>query len=88
MQIDTLLAHMRRPKILVRAARLGLAQMEPDVDFRRVLGSLRGGSTAALVRREEELENDRRTGEASYSVHDHIRVLTALLFEARRPQSG
>ena len=88
MQIDTLLAKMRRPKILVRAARLGLAQFDPDVDLRRVLGSLGVGSTAALVRREEELENGRRTGEASYSVHDHVRVLTALLFQARRPQNG
>lgn len=88
MQIHTILAAMRRPKILVRAARMGLSQYNPDADLRRVLGSLNLRSVDALVRREEELEENRRSGEAGYSVHDHIRVLTALLFEARRPQNG
>lgn len=80
-----LLAELRRPRLLMRAARLGLGDYRRDRDLRRLVGA--GASpevtVPSLMQVEEALEATRLTGDASYSVTRHVDVLIALLAEAR-----
>jgi len=85
--IITLLDNLRRPKILVRAARLALSDYDRDADLQRITRTPKSSSPATIIDRllsqEESLEDAQKNGDASYSVHRHIRVLTAVLAEAR-----
>lgn len=78
---------VRRPKILIRAARAGLAEYRRDRDLKRVLKTPGpAGERNALVpllAEEARVEELRRAGDATYSVQRHITVLTALIAEAR-----
>ncbi|MBP9183190.1 MAG: hypothetical protein KBF78_08675 [Fuscovulum sp.] len=82
--IRKILTEMRRPAMLMRAARLGMA----DYNRGRWLKRLAGGETAPertvprLLSVEEQLEETRLAGDASYSITQHIEVLIALLAEA------
>ena len=83
---DTLSA-IHRPKILVRAAKIGMEWYKRERDLRRLT---RGFSTPApaeavsqLMEAEGLLEDARKSGDAAYDIHRHISVLTALLAEAR-----
>lgn len=80
-----LLADLRRPQLLIRAARFGLADYRRERDLRRLINSQPAPDRAVqrLLSEEERLENDRRAGEASYSVNRHIEVLIALMSEVR-----
>lgn len=82
--LTTILRQLKRPRILVGAARKGLALYRREQDLRRILA--RDASTReagrALLETEERLEERRRAGDAGYSVADHISVLTALIAEA------
>lgn len=82
-----LLADLRRPRLLIRAARHGLADYRRDRDLKRLV-QLHGPATpeAALPRllsEEERLEEIRRSGDAGYSLARHIEVLIALMAEVR-----
>jgi hypothetical protein len=83
----TLLADLRRPRLLIRAARFGVADYRRDRDLRRLINaSPRTTPETALPRlfsAEEQMEEIRRTGDATYSVSRHIEVLIALIAEAR-----
>ncbi len=78
------LSEMRRPSLLMRAARLGL----PDYQRGFWLKRLAPGETSPerilprLLSAEEQMEEIRRSGDASYSIARHIEVLIALLAEA------
>jgi hypothetical protein len=78
---------IRRPKILVRAAKIGLEWYRRERDLGKVIHSLTTPTPERAVERlvaaERELEQFRATGQAGYDVHRHIAVLTALLGEAR-----
>lgn len=79
------LATLRRPRLLMHAARFGLGDYRRDRDLRRLVGG--GGSpeetVPSLLLAEEALEATRQAGGAGYSVARHIEVLIALLAEAR-----
>jgi hypothetical protein len=80
------LAALRRPKILIRAARAGVVDYRRDRDLKLLLRSATAGSERALgtlIAEEDQLERNRTTGEATYNLHRHIAVLTALIAEAR-----
>ena len=80
------LAAIRRPRILIRAARAGLAGYHRDRDLRRLLRTGRlapGAALARLITEERELEHRRRGGEATYALARHVAILTALIAEAR-----
>ncbi len=84
--LASMLTALRRPKILVRAARCGLADYRRERDLKRILRSPRAASGAAigsLLAEEGRLEAIRAAGEATYSLQRHVAVLTALLAEAR-----
>lgn len=81
------LAALRRPRILVRAARCGLSDYRRDRDLKRILrvprATVASRALDTLLAEEQRLETIRTTGEATYSLQRHVAVLTALLAEAR-----
>lgn len=86
----SLLATLRRPRLLMRAARFGLGDYRRERDLRRYVD--RTGSpeetVTSLLTVEARLEATRQAGDATYSVARHIEVLIALLAEARFLRRG
>lgn len=78
------LIELRRPKILIRAARAGLADYRPERDLRRLVRSGPEAALAPLLAEERRLEATRIGGAGAYNIQRHVAVLTALLAEARR----
>lgn len=81
-----LLTALRRPKILIRAARAGLVDYRRERDLKRLRRSEKSAAEVtfdALLEEENALEAHRASGEANYDLRRHIAVLTALLAEAR-----
>lgn len=77
---------LRRPKILIRAARCGLADYRRDRDLKRVLHGQSPSPPQAVARLLEEetaLETTRLCGHATYSIAHHVEVLIALMAEVR-----
>lgn len=85
--LSATLAGLRRPKLLVHAARIGAQRYRRDAHLRRHLGQERlPGSAAALTRLialEAELEASRREATIEYSPARHVGVLIAMMGEAR-----
>jgi hypothetical protein len=83
----THLAALRRPRLLVRAARHGLQDYRRERDLNRLIGAHPGMTAEGTVRRlmdtEEDIEETRRAGDADYSIARHIEVLIALMAEVR-----
>ena len=72
----------RRPRLLLGAARHGLALYRRDRDLPRLLARSDGlRPLDALTETEARCEAARRTGAATYSFARHIEVLIALLAE-------
>lgn len=89
------LARLRRPRLLISAARFGLADYDRSRDLRRIFrASAAPGPAAALARlidEEADLEATRRAGGATYSIARHVDVLIALMGEAqslRQPENA
>lgn len=94
---QTLISSLRRPRLLVRAARLGLQEYSRKRSLRRLFpGEATPGPGQAfhvLAEREHLVDQSRRNGDAAYSVARHIELLIALIDEARlaaqrRPQAA
>lgn len=83
----SILTTLRRPRLLIRAARHGVQDYRRDRDLRRLIGPAIFPSPDAamphLIRAEEEVELSRKAGSASYSITRHIDLLIALMAEAR-----
>jgi len=81
----TMLATLRRPRLLMRAARFGLAEYRRDRCLRRYVAGVASpeDTVTSLMSVEARLEATRIAGDAAYSVARHIEVLIALLAEAR-----
>jgi len=79
------LATLRRPRLLVLAARKGLPYYKRKRDLKVILGARATGGNllARLIAEEAELNHLRRSGDSAYSPAAHISVLTALIAEAR-----
>lgn len=91
--ISTLLANLRRPRLLIRAARHGIQDYRRDRDLRRLINAATPPTPQAAFARlydaEEQAEETRRNGDAGYSITRHVDLLIAMLGEARllRPQN-
>ncbi|HMQ93844.1 MAG TPA: DUF6477 family protein [Amaricoccus sp.] len=83
----SVLTALRRPKILIRAARAGVVDYRRERDLRRLLRTARFQANRpaldSLIAEENRLETNRTSGEATYSIQRHVAVLTALIAEAR-----
>ena len=81
------LSSLRRPSLLVRAARLGLQDYNREICLRRLMPGETiprpGHAFATLVERENFVNETRRAGDATYSIARHIELLIALIDEAR-----
>ena len=85
--LASVLNALRRPKILIRAARAGVVDYRRERDLRRLFRQARAAVGAqtmgTLLDEESRLESTRTAGEATYSIQRHVAVLTAILAEAR-----
>lgn len=83
----TQLSAMRRPRLLIRAARIGAQDYRRDAYLPRLRGygvSHRAGpALVALMAREEEMNAQRKAGDAAYSIARHVETLSAIMGEAR-----
>lgn len=84
---DPRLAALRRPKLLIRAARFGLESYDRSRDLKRLLRAEETPSPRAAVEHlfeaEALLEGDRTSGQAGYSPARHVDLLIALIAETR-----
>jgi hypothetical protein len=87
-EVAASLSDLRRPKILIRAARAGVSDYRRDRDLKRLVRDARGAAPAdamtPLLAEEHRLEATRTGGGATYNLQRHVAVLTAILAEARR----
>ena len=85
--LSTILANLRRPRLLIRAARHGIQDYRRDRDLRRLIHASTPPSPETALARlfdaEEKLEETRRSGDAAYSIARHVDVLIAMMAEAR-----
>jgi len=83
----TMLATLKRPGLLMRAARLGAEDYRRAMHLPRLLGygTLPRHSAALihLMELEASLDTQRRTDDSGYSLLRHIDILIAILGEAR-----
>ncbi len=86
------LSALRRPRLLIRAARFGIANYDRTRSLRRIFPETNGypgaDPVAPLIEEEAAFETRRVRGDASYSVARHVEVLVALMCEARRMMQG
>jgi hypothetical protein len=81
-----ILETIRRPRLLMQAARLGLAAYRRNRDLRRLIGAELAPAVAVskLISAEEQVEQTRVAGAAEYSPVRHVELLAALIAEASR----
>lgn len=80
------LASTKRPRLLVRAARIGAGDYRREVHLARLLGGAEMEARAALdglISLEGPMERARRRGAADYSAARHVEVLAAIIGETR-----
>jgi hypothetical protein len=85
-----MLATLRRPRLLMHAARFGLGDYRRERDLRRLVDAPASPDVTVpqLLSVEQDLEDCRLAGNASYSSARHIDVLIALLAEAQLLRRG
>lgn len=85
--VTTLLNALRRPRLLIRAARFGLNDYNRNRDLKRVMRTSTAPSPSraisTLIEEEAKIEETRRSGDATYNVKRHVELLIALMGEAR-----
>ena len=90
--VAALAANLSRPRLLIRAARFGLADYNRTRDLRRLTRLHKTPASeraiSLLLAEEERAEETRREGNASYSVARHIELLIALMAELRLLANG
>lgn len=81
------LDHLRRPRLLIRAARIGAEEYRRDIHLPRLLGQgalpRHGLALARLMEIEGVMNESRRAQEADYSTIRHVEVMIAVISEAR-----
>ena len=93
----SMLTHLCRPTLLIRAARHGVDAYQRKVHLRRILGGVplpgNGEALMQLMDVEAEMNRQRLDDGAGYSCAHHVEVLVAIMGEARilrasRAQNG
>lgn len=82
-----ILNRMKRPALLIRAARSGADQYNRNVHLVRLLSAATpprsGPALIQLMEMEHDLDRQRQSDLASYSCARHVEVLIAIMGEAR-----
>lgn len=93
--IEQRIRHLKRPRLLVRAARFAIADYRRERDQRRLTrqGALlpAGKALEQLLDREAAFEAARCRGDATYRPARHVEILAAIMAEAtlyRQPRRG
>ncbi|WP_299546456.1 DUF6477 family protein [uncultured Tateyamaria sp.] len=85
--ILTMLSALRRPRLLMRAARIGAEDYRRNAHLPRLLGygqlPRHGAALMCLMEIEGELNAQRVNDDSSYSLLRHIDILIAIVGEAR-----
>ena len=85
------LKSLRRPALLVKAARMAMPYYSKEKSIRSLLGQAalpgRKECILRLMEREREMDVARQHKNPAYSVARHIEVLTALMHEAQTPRA-
>ena len=88
----SMLNALHRPRLMMRAARIGAEEYRRTNHLPRLLGygalPRHGRAIVRLMEMEAELEEQRISSDASYSLVHHIDVLIAVVAEARLLRSG
>lgn len=83
----SMLNTLHRPRLLMRAARIGAEQYVRTSHLPRLLGygvlPRHGQALLKLMEIEAELNTQRKTADAGYSLIRHVDVLIAMVGEAR-----
>lgn len=81
------LSQLNRPRLLVRAARIGTQDYRREVHLPRLLGVAQSPKSGDALLRLSEIEsnlNEKRLAQdASYSLTKHVDILIAIVAEAR-----
>lgn len=87
LDVISMLQAIRRPPLLMRAARIGAEDYRRDVHLPRLLGygilPKHVQALLKLIELEAGMNDQRKMGDASYSLTKHVDVLIAMLGEAR-----
>ena len=87
LDLHTRIATLQRPKLLARAARLGLDEYRREVHLRRILQCERlprhGAALMQLLDLEAELNALRLAKTGDYRPSRHVEILIAILGEAQ-----
>ncbi len=80
-------SELRRPRLLIRAARAGVTGYNRNRDLKRVMRLAAPPAPEralrALIAAEAEVEQTRQSGDATYSFTRHIELLIAMIGEAQ-----
>lgn len=91
-EIVRMIAALRRPNLLIRAARLGAQNYRRERDLRRLLGPAAllqlEGRLAALLVAEAAAEATRQAQAAGYNLSRHLDLLIALSAEMQLAGGG
>ncbi|PVA11633.1 hypothetical protein DC366_01315 [Pelagivirga sediminicola] len=85
--ILTALDGLRRPSLLIRAARIGAAEYRREAHLRQHFGygalPRSAAALARLVEMEDELNQQRQSDRTRYSAARHVEILIAMMGETR-----
>ena len=85
--LTTQLTDLRRPRLLIRAARHGLSSYRRSRDLQRISGQSQSASprtvVEALMMQEHQVERTRKSQDGTYSAAKHIELLIAIMAESR-----
>lgn len=81
--ICTVISNLKRPKLLIRAARIGAQDYRRARDLPGANGRRGAGLLDWLLAVEDALNTERLARSAAYEPVQHVRILTAMLAESR-----
>ncbi len=85
--IHSLLASLHRPRLLMRAARIGAQDYRRDAHLPRLLGygvlPRHADALMRLIDTEQDIENQRAETDPCYNVVSHVDIMIAIVGEAR-----
>ncbi len=78
------IVNIRRPKILMQAARMCAKGYKRETMLPRLLGASTARVVEVLRVQEEGLEDERQARVCTYSAQVHVEVLSALMAESKK----